>query len=591
MLDLSNGVKTEWVLLKQTPKTKRNFSPIYLGIFSGILLIILIVNGLLEINRTKNGFYRLLEREAIVLIQHFEKNIQEILSSLQWMESGSGKQALTPSASGLFFGLEDSVAEYLLEAIHRVDQLDREKPLSSSDLQSLVDQYRIASIEIYNARGNPVKGWPSPISSLEKNFFLQELIEKKRPVAINLFGKLLAEDQIFSIAVWRRGIPEIIALHLNGEQVKKLLGQFAIQRAISDIGLREGILYISVQDPSLNTLAHMDPTLIGKRDEDLFLKNALQSNRAFSRHYQPTQGEEIFEVVKSISLNGKSIGLIRIGYSPKEIYPVLSQIKKNVALSIFIFLILGISAITLIGVNQNRHLRRMKEMEDRIQLAERLSSLGHLASGVAHEIRNPLNAMGMGLQRLKREFLPQDESKREEYISFMELILKEIRRVNEIIEQFLTLSRPFQLNLRESSLQDLLKNLVTLFHEEASSLRITLQAKIPTDLPLIKMDPERLTQAFINIMKNGMEAMDQGGTLHIKIKSIKEGVEVIISDSGPGIPPEQMEKIFNYYYTTKEKGVGLGLPIAHRIIEAHRGQLKIESRVGSGTEVTVTLPV
>ena len=218
-------------------------------------------------------------------------------------------------------------------------------------------------------------------------------------------------------------------------------------------------------------------------------------------------------MVKSISLNGKGIGLIRIGYSPKEIYPVLSQIKKNVALSIFIFLILGISAITLIGVNQNRHLRRMKEMEDRIQLAERLSSLGHLAAGVAHEIRNPLNAMGMGLQRLKREFLPQDESKREEYISFMELILKEIRRVNEIIEQFLTLSRPFQLNLRESSLQDLLKNLVALFHEEASSLRITLQAKIPTDLPLIKMDPERLTQAFINIMKNGMEAMDQGGTL------------------------------------------------------------------------------
>ena len=591
MLDLSNGVKTEWVLLKQTPKTKRNFSPIYLGIFSGILLIILIVNGLLEINRTKNGFYRLLEREAIVLIQHFEKNIQEILSSLQWMESGSGKQALTPSASGLFFGLEDSVAEYLLEAIHRVDQLDREKPLSSSDLHSLVDQYRIASIEIYNAKGNPVKGWPSPISSLEKNFFLQELIEKKRPVAINLFGKLLTEDPLFSIAIWRRGIPEIIALHLNREQVKRLLGQFAIQRAISDIGLREGILYISVQDPSLNTLAHMDPTLIGKRDEDLFLKNALQNNRAFSRHYQPTQGEEIFEVVKSIFLNGKGIGLIRIGYSPKEIYPVLSQIKKNVALSIFIFLILGISAITLIGVNQNRHLRRMKEMEDRIQLAERLSSLGHLASGVAHEIRNPLNAMGMGLQRLKREFLPQDESKREEYISFMELILKEIRRVNEIIEQFLTLSRPFQLNLRESSLQDLLKNLVTLFHEEASSLRITLQAKIPTDLPLIKMDPERLTQAFINIMKNGMEAMDQGGTLHIKIKSIKEGVEVIISDSGPGIPPEQMEKIFNYYYTTKEKGVGLGLPIAHRIIEAHRGQLKIESRVGSGTEVTVTLPV
>jgi len=199
--------------------------------------------------------------------------------------------------------------------------------------------------------------------------------------------------------------------------------------------------------------------------------------------------------------------------------------------------------------------------------------------------------MSIGLQRLKREYLPQDESKREEYISFMELILKEIRRVNEIIEQFLTLSRPFQLNLKVSSLQDLLKNLVTLFQEEASSLGITLQPEIPSDLPLIKMDPERLTQALINIMKNGMQAMGQGGILRIETKPLRGGMEVIISDSGPGIPSEQMEKIFNYYYTTKEKGVGLGLPIAHRIIEAHGGQLKIESQAGSGTKVIVTLPV
>jgi signal transduction histidine kinase len=197
----------------------------------------------------------------------------------------------------------------------------------------------------------------------------------------------------------------------------------------------------------------------------------------------------------------------------------------------------------------------------------------------------------MGLQRLKREFLPQDESKKEEYLSFTGLILKEIRRVNEIVEQFLTLSRPFQLNLRISSLQELLKNLIALFQEEAFSQGVNLQTEVDPDLPLIRMDNERLTQAFINIMKNGMQAMGQGGILRVETHSLNDHVEVVISDSGSGIPPEQMEKIFNYYYTTKDKGVGLGLPIAHRIIEAHGGQLKVESRVGFGTKVTVALPV
>jgi len=578
-------------LAKDENKIKRSFSLIYLGIFSGILLVILIINGLLEINRTQKGFYLLLEREATVLIQHFEKNIQDALTSLEWMESEPGKVSLNAPVSGLFFGLEDSVAEYLLEAIYRVDQIDGEKPLTPSDFQYLIDQYHITSIEIYDSKGKSLRGWPSPFSPPEKRRMLHELIEKKQPMAIDLLDKPISEGQLFSMAVWRRTNSEIVALYLNGEQLKRLLRQFAIQRTISDIGLREGILYISIQDTSLNIIANTESTLIGRREEDPFLRNSLQGKGVLFRHFQSSKGEEIFEVVKSFSLRDKPMGLIRVGYTPEEIQPVLSQIRKNVFLSVFFFLILGISAITLIWVNQNRHLRKMKEMEDRIQLAERISSLGHLAAGVAHEIRNPLNAIGMGLQRLKREFLPPDESKREEYISFTELILKEVRRVNGIIEQFLTLSRPFQLTLKESSLQDLLNHLVTLFREEASSLGITLEAEIPPDLPLVKIDPEKLTQALINIMKNGMQAMGQGGTLRVETKSLKDRVEVTISDSGSGIPPDQMEKIFNYYYTTKEKGVGLGLPLAHRIIEAHEGHLKIESRVGVGTKVTVTLPV
>lgn len=261
---IQEEIRAGCTLLKQKNKIKRSFSPIYLGIFSGIILVILIISGLLEISRTKKGFYLLLEREAIVLIQHFEKNIQETLTSLQWMESGPGKHSFNLPASGLLFSLEDSIAEYLLEALHRVDQIDREKPLDLPDFQTLIDQYHITSIEIYDSKGNYLRGEPSPSSYPEKKLLLQELIEKKHPVAIDLFGKPLAPNQWFSIAIRRRVNPEIIALYLNGDQMKRLLRQFAVQRAISDIGLREGILYISVQDTSLNTIAHTDPTFVGE---------------------------------------------------------------------------------------------------------------------------------------------------------------------------------------------------------------------------------------------------------------------------------------------------------------------------------------
>ena len=281
-------------------RISRSFSPIYLAIFSGIILIILIINGLLEINRTQKGFYLLLEREATVLIQHFEKNIQETLASLQ--------------SSQHFFGMEESIAEYLLEVLHRVDQMDKEKTLSPSDLQSLINQYSIASIEIYDLRGNLLRAWPTP-SSMKSRSFLRDIIEKRHSVAIDLFGRPLAEGDLFAIAIERKIAPGIIRLQLSGGQMKRLLRQLALQRAISDLGLREGILFISVQDANLLTLAHTDTSLIGKNEEDPFLKTGLQSKKPLSRLYRPVKGEEVFEVVKAFSMKDQLAGLIRIGYS------------------------------------------------------------------------------------------------------------------------------------------------------------------------------------------------------------------------------------------------------------------------------------
>jgi len=563
-----------------------------LAILSGIILVILIINGLLEINRTQKGFLLLLEREAHLILDSLQKKMEETSEALDLLDRSPEERLSHPSLSAFLNGLEEFVAEYLVESAYRVDQRDRRTPLGASDLQAIAKESFVSAIEFYNVKGDVLKSWPSPPFPLNRRSLLRELTVKKRSVVIDLFGKsLVSEGLWFSIAVQRRGAPGFVALYLDGQQMKQLLWQFAIQREISDLGLREGIRNVSVYDGNLRRVAHTGSTSIGQVEEDTFLRNALQKSGLVSRRYQLKTGESVFEVVKPITLVPEGRALLSMGYSLKELQPVLSQVKRNVALSIFFFLLFGVLAVTLIWVNQNRYLRRMRGMEDRIRIAERLSSLGHLAAGVAHEIRNPLNAIGLGLQRLRREFVPQEESQNQEYLALADVMSKEIRRVNDIVEEFLTLSRPFQLHLATSSLQDLLKNLVLLLQEEASSRGIRLHLEMTPELPSIKMDEEKLMQALLNLVKNGLQAIENGGTVRIEARILKNRIQVSILDTGAGIPSDQIEKIFNYYYTTKEKGVGLGLPIAHRIIEAHGGQLTVESQVGSGTRVTVALPV
>lgn len=577
---------------KPAPGIRRSFSPVYLAILSGIILAILIINGLLEINRTQKGFLLLLQREAHLILESLQKNMEETSEALTLLDSSPEERLSHPSLSAFLNGLEEFVAEYLVDTAYRVDQRDRRTPLGTSEVQAIAEESFVSAIEFYDVNGSLLKSWPSPPLPLNRRSLLRELIVKKRSVVIDLFGKsLVGEGLWFSIAVQRRGAPGIVALYLNGQQMKQLLWQFAIQREVSNLGLRDGILYVSVYDGYLRRVAHTGSTFIGQAEEDAFFRNSLQKSGLVSRRYRSKTGENVFEVAQSVVFAPEDRWLLTMGYSLKELQPVLSQIRRNVALSIFFFLLFGVFAITLIWVNQNRYLRKMKGMEDRVRIAERLSSLGHLAAGVAHEIRNPLNAIGLGLQRLRREFAPQEESRNQEYLALADVMSKEIRRVNDIVEEFLTLSRPFQLHLATSSLQDLLKNLVLLLQEEASSRRVRLQLEMTPELPSIKMDAEKLTQALLNLVKNGLQAVESGGTVRIEARVLKNHIEVSISDTGAGISSDQMEKIFNYYYTTKEKGVGLGLPIAHRIIEAHGGQLTVESQVGSGTRVTVTLPV
>ena len=215
-----------------------------------------------------------------------------------------------------------------------------------------------------------------------------------------------------------------------------------------------------------------------------------------------------------------------------------------------------------------------------------------LAAGVAHEIRNPLNAISMAAQRLKRDFVPDTEVKSTEFQNLSGVVRDEIRRLNAIIEEFLTFSKSRRLELSDFSVTEVLQKIVQLVNEEAVARNITLETKWPPGTMIISMDVNKMQQAFSNFIKNGLESITGRGKITIKAeKESKNSIRVSISDTGCGMSEEEMEKIFNPEYTTKEKGLGLGMPLAMEIIRGHGGDVQVTSRRGQGTTFEIILPV
>lgn len=247
----------------------------------------------------------------------------------------------------------------------------------------------------------------------------------------------------------------------------------------------------------------------------------------------------------------------------------------------------GAGSIYAFFVMERKYEKKVKEMEREMEIKERLVSLGKLASGMAHEIRNPLNAISLSVQRLKREFIPADE-KQEEYLTFLDIIRKELTRVNGIVEEFLQSTRA-QAPFSKESLRDLLEEVVIIVGEKASSKGIFIENATGTDIH-VECQRDRLKQAFYNIIINAIESMNDGGKIAITVKQRDSRVEISIRDSGSGISKEALTRIFEYYYTTKDKGMGLGLPISYMILKDHGGDIKATSTAGQGTTFTIVLP-
>ncbi|MDL2717935.1 MAG: HAMP domain-containing sensor histidine kinase [Acidobacteriota bacterium] len=244
-------------------------------------------------------------------------------------------------------------------------------------------------------------------------------------------------------------------------------------------------------------------------------------------------------------------------------------------------------------------LRERQELEVRLAGAEKRAEIGHLASGLAHEIKNPLNALSLGLDVLRRRHRPADEADAEAYGGRIEALREEINRLAILINNFLAYGRPLTLTFAPTDLAALVRHTLSDLAETAARAHVAIEEDIPRDVPLLRADANLLKSSIWNLVQNGIQAMERhGGRLHVRL-SAESGIEesgrrlvLSVEDEGPGIPDADLPRLFDPYFSKKEGGVGLGLAMVKRIVEEHGGRVTAGPRADGrpGALFRVSLP-
>jgi signal transduction histidine kinase len=236
-------------------------------------------------------------------------------------------------------------------------------------------------------------------------------------------------------------------------------------------------------------------------------------------------------------------------------------------------------------------LRVSREREREMVRREKLSALGRLAAGVAHDVRNPLHSIGLTLQHLSETSRPDTGEQREEFDRSLDVIRGEIGRLDQLVGNFLSFAKSERRDRRPVDLGDLLRETVRLVQKESERRNVRIDFQAAESMPTVKVDAEAIRSALLNLILNSFEAMPEGGELTLKLHTEQDEVVLEVADTGEGIPQEEQEHVFDFAYTTRETGSGLGLAMVHHcVVEEHAGSISLESRPGKGTRVRLALP-
>jgi signal transduction histidine kinase len=500
--------------------------------------------------------------------------------------------------------LEEAIAQRLLDNARLLDRLLAYEPLPNRVLAELAARQRLHRVEVLDPQGEVLATSAIPVPAPMQEHMARHGIHGIPPMLRHVYTPLLqgqaqqvlegfGEQRFwlgrqYGVAIRRQEGTGIIAITADADEILKLRQEMGLQRLLDDLATNPILAYVLLYDPALTVVAHTPSGPLAALDEEPVLRQALTAPGARLLEVAAADGTPVLEVVKPFRLGETPLGLLRIGLQTSHIRAVWRRSLLFLSASALSMLVLGGVGLSALFRAQARYHEQVHVLERRLTRQERLAALGHLAAGVAHEVRNPLNAIGMGIQRLEREYAPAQAA--EEFHTLCRIIRGEVARLNTIVQEFLTFARTPMLQRASSAVATLLQEVAALLEAEAQARSVRLTIHVPESLPPLLLDRQQMQQALLNLLLNALQATPPGGTVQVMAEAGAAEVRITIADQGSGIAPEMLERIFDPYFTTKPEGTGLGLPIALRIIQAHGGTLDVRSILGQGTTVEVRLP-
>jgi PAS domain S-box-containing protein len=235
-----------------------------------------------------------------------------------------------------------------------------------------------------------------------------------------------------------------------------------------------------------------------------------------------------------------------------------------------------------------RDLDSLESINTQLQVSERLAAMSRITAGVAHEVKNPLNSMRLWLENLKESLTDEMDAGAQQAVTVLD---KEIDRLDAVVKRFLDFTRPMDVRLEATQLSDLLKDVLEVAQPQLQKANVQVAQLLPIDVPEVYVDRALLKQAILNLVLNAAEAMPHGGQLRLMLSRRGEMAEITVGDTGKGIAPENRQKIFQLFFTTRPGGSGIGLASTFRIVQLHNGSIDFTSEVGRGTTFRIELPL